>query len=412
MLGDDALAAISFTFPITYGIFAVFMGFGVAMSSVVSRLIGAGRYVEMHRVLFHGFILVAGFGALSSFLGFHYAEFIFTVMGASGLVLQGTLDYMYIWFAGAVFVSLPMIGNAAIRAAGNAKIPAYIMMFSAFVNLIMDPLLIFGLLGLPEMGMRGAALATIISYVGGLAIGLYVMIFKLKILVNPAEFGWLNDFTDSAKRLISIAAPASLTNAIQPLLSAIITALLATSSLQAVAAYGIVTRVEAFLFVPIMAMSTGMSPIIGQNFGAAQRERVHEALSTTLKLAVQWAFVTALILLVFGGLIARLFTDDPIILHIARVYFWIVPFTYLLAHLMPIWSSAFNAMAKPHFSLAITITRMIVLGIPACWIGAHLAGAYGVFIAIASVNILAGATIHLLSWRYAAGENRLIAAVE
>jgi putative MATE family efflux protein len=388
------------------------MGFSVAMSSVVARLIGAGRYVDMHRVLFHGFILVAGFGGLASFLGYHFAESIFTLMGASGPVLQGTLDYMYVWFAGAVFVSLPMIGNAAIRAAGNAKIPAYIMMFSALVNLILDPIFIFGLIGFPEMGMRGAALATIVSYVGGLVIGLYVMVFKLKILVNPAEFGWLKGFPDSAKRLVTIAAPASLTNAIQPLLSAIITTLLATSSLQAVAAYGIVTRVEAFLFVPIMAMASGMSPIIGQNFGAGQRDRVHDALSCTLKLAVQWAFVTAMILLVFGGLIAGLFTDDPEILKIARVYFWIIPLTYLLGNLLPIWSSAFNAMAKPQFSLAITITRMIILGIPACWIGAHLAGAYGVFIAVALVNIVAGSLIHLLSWRYAAGENRLIAPAE
>lgn len=400
LLGDDALAAISFTFPVTYAIFAIFMGFGVAMSSVVSRLIGAGNVVEMHRVLFHGFILVSAFGAFFSFLGFYYAEPVFRAMGASGDVLKGTLDYMYIWFAGAVFVSLPMIGNSAMRACGNSRIPAVVMGTSALVNLVLDPILIFGWFGLPAMGMKGAAAATIISYVAGLLIGLYVMTFRMKILVNPAEFGWLKNFMDSSKRLIVIAVPAGITSAVQPLLNAIITALLAGVGAHAVAAYGIVTRVEAFLFVPIMGLATGMSPIIGQNFGAGQKDRVKEVLSYALKLAALWSFIVAVVLLVFKTQIAGLFTQDTQIIELTGIYFLVVPFSYILGNLVSGWSSAFNALAKPQLSFLILMMRMVVLSVPACWLGAQMAGAMGIFIAMAAVNIVSGFGTQLLSWRY------------
>ena len=400
LLGEQALAAISFTFPVTYAVFSVFMGFGVAMSSVVSRLIGAGEHIKMHRVLFHGFILVAFFGGICSLLGNWYARDIFALMGARGAVLDSLLDYMHIWFAGAILVSLPMIGNSAMRACGDSRIPAYVMGVSALTNLIMDPILIFGWLGFPEMGMRGAAIATILSYAAGLVIGLYIMIIRMRILVNPSEFGWLRDFGDSTRRLVSIAVPAGLTSAIQPLLQAFVTALLAGSGAYAVAAYGVVTRVEAFLFVPIMAMATGLAPIVGQNHGGGHHKRVHEGLHHAMKLTFYWSLLSAVLLMVLGRLIASWFSNDAQTIALAQMYFWIVPVTCMLANMLPVWSSAFNALAKPHFSFAILIVRMVVLSAPACYIGAQIAGVYGVFFGLAVANIISGALTHLLSWRY------------
>ena len=400
LLGEQALAAISFTFPVTYAVFSVFMGFGVAMSSVVSRLIGAGEHTKMHRVLFHGFILVALCGTICAVLGNFYARDIFALMGAEGAVLDDLLGYMHIWFAGVVLVSLPMIGNSAMRACGDARIPAYVMGVSALTNLIMDPILIFGWLGFPEMGMEGAALATILSYFAGLVIGLYIMIFKMKILVNPAEFGWLKDFGDSTRRLVVIAVPAGITSAIQPLLQAFVTALLAGSGAYAVAAYGVVTRVEAFLFVPIMAMSTGLAPIIGQNFGAGLYGRVYEGLHFWMRLAFIWSLLTAVLMMALGGFITSWFSDNAQTIKLAQLYFWIVPVTSILANILPGWASAFNAVAKPHLAFFILIFRMLVLSAPACLVGAHLAGVTGIFLGLAVANILSGTLTHVLGWRY------------
>lgn len=401
MLGDDALAAVSFTFPVTHAIFSIFLGFGVAMSSVISRLVGAGQHIEMHRVLFHGFVLVTVFGGAFSLLGSLFARPIFSAMGAEGEILESTLDYMYIWFAGCVFVSLPMIGNSAMRGCGEAKAPAYIMGLSALVNLILDPILIFGLIGFAEMGVEGAALATIISYIAGLCFGFYIMIFKMKILVNPMEFGWMRNFFDSAKRLLTIALPASLTNAIQPLLNAYITALLAGSGAYAVAAYGVVTRVEAFLLVPIMALSAGLAPIIGQNYGAKEKERVLNVLFYTIKMSALWSVLTAAFLILAGGFVVSLFADDQNIIDIATQYFYIVPLAYIAANILPAWSSTFNALARPQYAFLILFVRVVVLSLPACYIGMQMAGYMGVFVALAIVNIIAGVLTHIISWRYA-----------
>lgn len=394
LLGTKELAAISYTFPVNYFIFSFTMGFGIAMSSVLSRLIGAGDEATVKRVATHGLLLVLGVGTTIAVLGMLLHDKIFTAMGADAEMLAMIRDYMMIWFAGSIFVTLPLVGNAAIRATGDSVSPAIIMGVAALTNVILDPLLIFGLYGFPRLELWGAALATVIANALAALAGLYV-IYVHKKLICTLSLRNLSNFGDSAKRLLFIALPAGLTNAIMPIVSAITVGLISAYGAEAVAAYGVVNRIEAFAFIILMAVSVGLAPIIGQNWGAQKFDRVHETLRLAIGFNVAWSALVALILFIFGEPLAGLFSDNPEVIAASVLFFTIVPFSYAFSNLVNGWASAFNAMGMPQRSVIMTVVKMVILMIPAIYIGKAYGGLTGIFIAIALVNTISGIVFHL-----------------
>lgn len=397
LLGTTQLAALSFTFPLNYTIFSVTIGFGIAMSSVLSRVIGAGNEDDIKRITTHGLILVFGFGLIVALIGMSFHDAIFRALGASEDILPLIRDYMMIWFAGAVFITLPLVGNAALRAAGDSFTPSIIMTVVAIVNLILDPIMIFGLFGFPRLEIVGAALSTVLANAAAMAAGLYVI--RRRKMLLPLRDLQLDQFGDSAKRLLFIALPAGLTNAIQPLVSGYILYLLASYGPEAVAAFGVAGRIEAFAFIILMAVSVGMAPIIGQNWGAGQHARVQETLKLAIGFNVLWSLLVAIILGAFAGPIAGVFSDDPAVVDTTKTFFWIVPLSYVFGNLIQGWASAFNAMGKPERAFAMIFIKMIVMLIPAVTIGEHLGGVAGIFWAIAIVNTISGIGFHIYSAR-------------
>jgi putative MATE family efflux protein len=266
------------------------------------------------------------------------------------------------------------------------------------MNIILDPLLIFGLLGFPRLEVQGAAWATVISYMMAVAVGLYVLYVRKKLITIDYVRN-LKEFGNSAKRLLFIALPAGLTNTIQPFVNAVIVALLSSGGAEAVAAYGIVSRIEAFAFIVVMGVAVGMGPIIGQNWGAGRYERVNETLRLAIRFAMIYSLAVALVLITFAKPIAGLFSQDSEVVRIAALFFWIVPLTYAFANLVNGWASAFNAMGKPQRSFTMIVVKMLFLMLPAVYVGHLFYGVTGLFAAIALVNLTAGVAIHIFSWR-------------
>lgn len=398
LLGTTELAALSLTFPITMAVFSLFIGFQIAMASVGSRLIGSGEIETMRRVTTHSVLLVFVLGLFIAALGLIFHDAIFRLVGADDTTLPLVWDYMSIWFAGAIFVTVPMVGNAAMRADGDSFTPAIVMTVVAVINIILDPILIFGLFGFPRMELQGAAMATIFANSCAMITGLYINYFRKKLLNSPFDLQ-LEKFKDSAKRLLFIALPAGLTNTIQPLVNAFIFAMLASYGEEAIAAFGVATRIEAFSFAILMALATGMAPIIGQNWGAKKFGRVNQTLNMAITFNFLWSLGVAAVLFTFGHHIAGLFSDNPEIIRIMVLFFTIVPFSYAFGNLIMGWGSAFNAMGMPGRSVLMIFVRMIVLLIPALYIGEHFFGIIGIFGAIAAVNVISGTFFHVMNWR-------------
>lgn len=396
LLGTDSLAAISFTFPITFIIFAVFMGFGIGMSSVVSRLIGEKKTEDIRRVTTHGLVMVVIATALVTLLGVVFMNPLFSAMGADAAMLDRIDDYMNIYFLGTVFICMPIVGNAALRASGDTMTPAKIMLTAAIANALLDPLLIFGLFGFPRLELQGAAISTVLANGCAMLAGLYVL--RKKDMIGLAYLKDLSRFSDSARRLLFIAIPAGLTSALPSILNSVIISLLSKSGAASVAAFGVVTRIEAFVFIIMMALSVGMGPIIGQNWGAGRFDRVRDTLKQALLFCVIWSVGVAIVLWLAGGLIAEGFSADPDVRKIMVLYFLTVPFSYPFANIVSGWGSAFNAMGKPQYSAGMIFLKMIVILIPAVHLGYYLDGVQGVFAAIAIVNVVTGIAFHAFGW--------------
>lgn len=391
-LGTEALAAVTFTFPITYIFLTLMIAMGIALSSIVSRLIGENKKDETYKIATHTLMLAFLVGLILTFAGYILINPIFSLMGANEAQLSMIRDYMEVWLFSVPFIIVHMVGNSALRAHGSTFYPAVTMTALAMLNAIIDPILIFGLLGAPAMGIQGAALATVIANVIALAAAMCVFI-KVQPILALNYFVKFAGFWKTVKRVLVIAIPVGLTQAIQPLVNAIIIALLAKYGSEAVAAMGVASRVEAFSFIVLMALATGMAPVIGQNFGAGDFDRVQETLRKAITFSCLWSFTIAFVLAVAGQFVAGFFSDNEDIIHLTQMFFWVVPFSYAFAHLVTGWASAFNAMGLPERSLMMIVGKMLVLMIPAVYIGS-LFGIIGIFTAIALVNVVGGLFFH------------------
>jgi putative MATE family efflux protein len=321
---------------------------------------------------------------------------LFTLLGADAQTLPAIREYMPLWLLASAILAIPVNGNSAIRATGDFLIPAIVMTSIALINLALDPVMIFGLFGFPALGVKGAALATLIAYAAGLVLGLYFLIFKKKMVSLSLH---ANQFPDSVRRLAVIAVPAGITNIIMPATNAFIVALLAAYGPEAVAAFGIVTRIEAFALLIIISLALAMAPIVGQNWGAKNYARVHETINLSIGFNFIWSFFVAVLLGAFAKPIAGAFSDDPAVIYFAALFFWIVPFSYAFGNLVFGWGSAFNAMGMPQRAFFMIVMKALILTIPGVYFGGLFFGIHGIFVAIATVNVAAGIYFHLASWR-------------
>lgn len=386
-LGTAPLAAMGFTIPVVSILLSLAFGIGIGSSSLISRAIGAGntKTVRLYATqsLVIGFVIAASFAVI----GYHNIEPIFLLLGAPETLLPLIHDFMDIWFLGSFIVVIPMVGNSALRAAGNTFIPGFIMIVVALVNIVLDPILIFGYFGIPPMGLKGAALATVISYSFALVIGMYLLTIKLKFLSFTDCKGRV---LEAWKAILHLAIPAIGTNLIAPLSVAFATWLVASYGAGAVAGFGVATRIESLCLVMIMAMSSIMGPFVGQNWGAKQRQRVADALVMTQRFSLAFCLSTTVILIFFSHDISMLFTDDTAVADASTLYLLYVPWSYFFLAVIMITSSAYNGIGKPGPSLLMSFMRLIGLLVPLSLLGQYYYELEGIYAAAAISNFVVG----------------------
>lgn len=397
-LGSDELAAISFTFPISFIIISVGIGLGVGTSTVVSRAIGKGDHDEVAHLATYSLALALVIVITLATIGLLTIKPLFTLMGAPANILPLIDDYLSIWFMGVGFLVIPMIGNNLVRATGDTKTPSIIMITSTVINAILDPLLIFGLWGFPRLEMQGAALATVIAWFVTLFPSLWILICREKML--DLSFPKLRDVLQAWKRILHIALPAMGTNVLSPITTGIITALLASYGPKTVAAFGVGSRMEPIALLVIISLATVLTPFIGQNLGAEKHPRVHEALKVCLIFSLIWQGAVSLILMLFSSPLAFLFSSDITVADTIQNFIWMIPFSYGFLGITVLVSAAFNAAHKPMLATCIQLFRLFGLYIPLAFGGSYLFGVCGVFLGVSIGNLLSGITAFLLMRKY------------
>lgn len=396
-LGTTALAAMSFTFPITNIINSLAFGVGIGASSMISRALGSQRADLVRSYCTLSLLFALALALLFAVIGIHTIDPLFRLMGADDSLLPLIHDYMHTWYLGCFMVVIPMVGNASIRAAGNAKLPSLIMLLIAVVICVLDPIFIFGFAGIPAMGLKGAALATLCAYAVALCLSLYILQVKLKFLHLPQLLH--NRWTQTRQHLsdlLRMFIPAASSNLLAPLSISLTTWLIADFGSAAVAGFGVASRIESLCLITLMACASAMAAFSGQNFGAGRFDRLRNGLAFAYRFAWCWGIAMAIGLMLLASTLARAFSDDVQTQQAIIDYLHWVPVSYPLLGMIMIVTNLGNGMGKPIGGLILSSLRLIVVYLPLAWLLGRMVALPGVFMASALANIIVGWT----AWRW------------
>jgi len=387
-LGDAPLAAIGFTLPIIWLLYGIGIGFEAGAASCVSRAVGKNLHGLARRLTTDTAVLATLVALLLCLIGLATIEPVFALLGAPAELMPQITAYMGTWYWVAPLDSALWTCLASIRARGNALLESKIIIASAVLNLILDPIFIFGWFGFPRLEVQGAALATLVS----VAVMLLYTIWHLHrhLDVFASVIAPIRDILDSWKHMLHIGIPAIVTNAIIPLSSAIVVAMVASFGIDAVAGYGIAMRLEPIALIPFYALSAVYSPFFGQNYGAGKFDRLLEARLILVRFCLGFGLVMALIMSTFATELAALFTDSVEIQSIASSYIWIVSWSWGAYGIVMSVNSSFNGSGRPLPSVIISTTRVIFVFLPLAFAGRWLYGIEGLFAASTAANIIVG----------------------
>lgn len=392
LLGTKELAAFSFTFPVTFTVISLMIGLGIGTSATVANSQGKGdSLLAKHQ----GGVAVAVSAILVillCMLVYLLHDPIFLLIGAEESTLPLIANFMNTWLAGAVFVTFPMVGNAVLRANGNTRIPSIVMATSAAINVVLDPLFIFGLGPIPAMGLQGAALATVIAY----AVSSFII---LKMFNDMEAVSWTSSWKcrwQATKTIFKIALPASGSNMLTPMAMAGMTAIVAQYGEAAVAAFGVGGRLESLVTLVILTLSMTLPPFISQNFAAGRHDRVRSAYRGTIKFIIAFQALVYLLLLLSAKLIGEAFGQDAEVAEIITMLVMILPIAYGAQGVVILSNSSLNALHKPMSALGLNLVRLFLMYLPLAFIGGKIGGLNGVFIGAAIANI--GTAV--IAWRF------------
>ncbi|MGA8165300.1 MAG: MATE family efflux transporter [Waddliaceae bacterium] len=397
-LGTAELAAISFTFPVVMLIMNFSLGFATGTKSLVSRAIGVGDFPKVQRITTNSLLLTFILLLFLTFIGLSTMEGLFFAIHAPASLLPLIKSYMRIWYVGLPIMAIPMVGNAALNAVGDMRFPGIMMCFVSLLNLLLDPLLIFGLWGFPKLGMQGAALATIIAYCAACIASLWGLGVKKHMLTYCLKF---KETIHAWNAILRISLPAAASQMIVPLTGAVNIWMLAHFNSAVVAAYGIVSRLEAFALIMIIGLSSSLGVFVGQNWGAGQFSRVRRAVRVGYLFAIAWGLAVALVFAFTSPIIPKMFNADPQVMSAVSAYLLIVPISYGATGCLFVTNAFLNAIGKSFTVAMIAVLRYFFLYIPLAMIAMHLFGPIGLFAVISCVNIVMAISVYFWSRKWA-----------
>jgi len=392
MLGKAELAAaVGYAGSILFFTTSFSIGMAIAVGALVARSLGAGDVEAARMRSTHGLIYGIGFGIIFAAIVWINVPLLVSWIGAEGETADLAQGYLRIIVPSLPFLVVGMMGGGILRAHGDARRAMMATIYGGVVNAVLDPILIFGL----GLDLTGAALASVAARV---VIGLTAVLPILRHhggFPRPRLPSMLRDFGP----LVSIGFPAILTQLATPVGQAIVTRSMAQYGLEAVAGMAIVGRLMPVSFAVIFALSGAVGPILGQNFGAQNHDRVRRGFNAALIFAAGVILVISLVLFVLRGPIADLFSATGITRDLVYLFCGPLALLFFFNGVLFIANAAFNNLGHPFYSTGMNWGRNTVAMIPMVWLGAALFGAPGVLIGQVLAGVLFGGIAWVLALR-------------
>lgn len=366
-ISEDALTAVSLAFPVQVMMIAVAVGTAIGINALLSRRLGEKNYAEANLITSNGIFLSILNALAFAIFGFFGLKAFFSAFVAPGAVMEMGMDYTSIVSIASFGVFLGITGERLLQATGITIYSMYSQMAGAITNIILDPILIFGLLGAPKMGVAGAAIAT----VAGQFVSL-ILVTHFNIKKNHEISLSMKNFRPSWRIIVEIyrvGLPSIFMQTIGTVMIFGMNKILIMFSATAVSVLGIYFKLQSFVLMPVFGLTSGMIPIVGYNYGARHRERIVQTIRLACLMALGITAVGFVLFQVFPGLLLdRLFHASEAMLAIGVPALRIISLHFLLAGISIILSSAFQALGKGMYSLVMSISRQLVVLLPIAYL--------------------------------------------
>jgi putative MATE family efflux protein len=378
-LSENALTAVSLAFPIQTLLIALGTGTGVGVNSLLSKQLGEKDLKQVSKTAMNGIFL-----AVLSYIAFvivgivgvrpFYAS---QVKGADPEILTLGVQYLTIVCVCSFGLYAQLIFEKLLQSTGKTLYSMITQAVGAVTNIILDPILIFGLLGMPKMGVAGAAIATVIGQIVGGTLGL---IFNIRVNkeITLSVKGFRPD-AGTIGNIYKVGVPSIIMQAIGSVMTYGMNQILITFSSTATAVFGVYFKLQSFFFMPVFGLNNGLIPIVAFNYGAGKRSRVIKAIKCSLVYAFTLLLVGFIVFETIPGVLLGMFEASEEMLAIGVPALRIIGFHFLIAWFCIIAGSVFQALGNGVYSLVVSVARQLVVLLPAAFILARLGGLHAVW---------------------------------
>ena len=366
-INEGALTAVTLAFPLQNLMIALGAGTGVGMNALLSRSLGEKNFDRADRAANTTLMLTGLNYILFLLIGiFMVKPFIMTQTGDEEIIGYG-VSYLTIICCCSLGVFCQMTFERMLQSTGRTLYSMYSQMTGAIINIVMDPILIFGMFGAPKMGVAGAALATVIGQICGSLIGLYCNIalnpdvhLKLSLIFKPKA--------DIVKEIYYVGVPSILMMSIGSLMTYAMNLILITFSTTATAVFGVYFKLQSFFFMPVFGLNNGLIPVLAYNLGAKKRKRIDEALKFAIGLAATIMIIGTITFQILPDRLLGLFNASYEMISIGKPALRIISLSFPIAGICIALGSVFQAFSESIYSLAVSVGRQLVVLIPVAWL--------------------------------------------
>ena len=387
-LGTLPLAAMGFTFPMVMLIGCIYRGISTGAMTPLAHSVGSNRSSKAAKVVSSGLLLVIIFSVIFGLAGYFSTAPVFAIFGAEGEVMPMVIAYMGIWYLGNFTIAISMICNNFLIAMGAARVASLMMVGGMLLNVLLDPLFIFGLGPVPAMGIKGAALATVLSQSIVSIVMLLVLHYRYQ-LFTATIFHW-RLLKSAWKVIIRIAVPSTIGALMMPIGNSIIVRIVAGFGDDVVAGCAAAGRLEMVAFIVPMSLGISMIPMIAQNFGAKRFDRINECRRFAMRFAGFFELFMAIVYFVFAPWLAGFFSKDPRVIEVMVIYLRIIPFGFGMMEIHRYSTFVYTGCNKPAASAWLNALRLFGLLVPFSLLALLLNSLNGLFVARLAADLLAG----------------------
>jgi putative MATE family efflux protein len=386
-LSSQAFTAVSLAFPVQMLMSAVAVGTSIGINSVVSRRLGEGNKDKASKAATHGLFLALISGAVFALIGILFTKSFFNVFTSDPTIRSMGSTYTYIVTILSVGIFMQINIEKTLQATGNMIYPMLFQLSGAITNIILDPIMIFGLLGFPKLGVAGAAIATVIGQFVAMIFSIIIVEVKnhdVHISFKGFRFEW-----HTIRDIYAVGIPSIIMQSIGSFIITAMNAILISFSEAAVNVLGVYFKLQSFIFMPVFGLTHGVMPILGYNYGAKNRKRVLSAWKIGVIIAVAIMACGTILFLTIPDKLLLIFNADEEMLRIGVVAFRLISICFIPAAIGILSSSLFQAIGMGTKSLIISILRQLVVLLPAAYLFAKFGGVTYVWLAYPLAEIAA-----------------------